>query len=507
MNKINLIGRRSVLIVAIILSLLFISGLTGCNPPVESPGPNQKSVDFNKIPNINVFEYEDVANLTIYNGACISVTNSGNPADKVDVTFLAEQYTDLTKFQNDVFKYIDYENEENGLLAIEPFKSNKGKFNFYFVNQTNDLDCKLGCFGIDRLICCNDQKVKRVATQCPSDKIFVLVDTTTFCGASKDYSTVCAITDARAGLVLTHEFGHIFGGFGDEYTYGKDGDYDKSVPNCDASPSCDKWSGTPGTGCFKTCGYTNLYRSIEENSLMNIYVPTFGPLNEPLLAEALSSYTNESSSKELLAAVPIDSSYIANIDSNDGSIDLDGIYVTNSTSEDLRSEANYLGRILSFDGRVLTTFKIFIATQHIYDKGLDDKESITSNEAGSLEIKRQNYTFNIPYFSNGRTLELYTLAGEKVDSISLAPLAQMCGDGVCQSQENYLECISDCPLNKKDNLCLPYSDNICDADCPSFGRISDVDCRSEVFVKLSVVVALTIAIVITSTLLRGRKMK
>lgn len=501
-------NERKAIVGLILLVLLLVSGISGCltqKKTIESPGPGKRAVDFNKIPNANVFKYENVGNFTIYNGACISVINSGNPSDKVDVTFLADKYADLNKFQSDVSRYIDYDSNQSGLLSVEPFKSNKGKFNFYLVNQTNDLECKTGCFGIDRLVCCNDQKVKQVATQCPSDKVIVLVDTTNFCGASKDYSTVCTIKDPRAGLVLTHEFGHIFGGFGDEYTYGKEGQYDNNVPNCDASPSCDKWNGKNETGCFKTCGYTNLYRSTDKGSLMNIYIPTFGPLDEELLVKSLSSYTNESAKKELLAAVPIDQSYIANINEDSGNLNLDRIYVTNSTSEEVIQKFNYLGRILSFDNQILLDFKIALPTQAIYDHSPQEEASVNPNEAGSVAITRQNYTFNIPYFRNGKTFEMYNASGSKVDSIHLAPFAEMCGDGICQSQENYLECSADCKLENKDNLCLPYADNICDIDCPAFGRMSDVDCKGSIFVNISIGVTFAILLVLALIMLKKRK--
>ena len=53
-----------------------------------------------------------------------------------------------------------------------------------------------------------------------------------------------------------------------EYSYGTTGSLYYSGANCDTSSSCTKWYGLPGTGCYKICSYTNLYRATEDDCLM-----------------------------------------------------------------------------------------------------------------------------------------------------------------------------------------------------------------------------------------------
>ena len=98
------------------------------------------------------------------------------------------------------------------------------------------------------------------------------------------------IRDEDIGFVITsskdnfthivHEFGHSFGLLCDEYVYG--GYFAKEFannsldcPNCDVefsgneNISCPKWKGIPGTGCYRGCGFENVYRS-EPLSIMGV---------------------------------------------------------------------------------------------------------------------------------------------------------------------------------------------------------------------------------------------
>jgi len=489
----------------IIAVLVLVIGIAGCPEQelqIEAPATiERQTADFGQLPQLEFDRYENAVEFTLYAPSCVRVAGSGSVADKIDVTFLAEGYEDMEKFQQDVLDYIDFEKEKNGLTAIEPFKSNEDKFNFYFVNRTTDLECELGCFGIDRLVCCNDNKVKQTAAQCPSDEIFVLIDTKDFCGASKDYATVCTIEDSRAGLVLVHEFGHTFGGLGDEYSYGKSGD--TNVPNCDVA-GCSKWSGIPGTGCFPTCGYTNLFRATNRNSLMNIYIDNFGPVSTGVLIDKLSNFKSSPSTQELLAAVPIDKNYFTSLKFESGEIILDKVYVTNSTAEEIVDGEEYVGRILSFNDQELNVFRLKLPRTwySFYDPAETEEEN---KKHSSVQPEKFNFTFNVPYFANGKLLEIFTLQGEKLDEIQLAPFAKTCGDNICQEHENYLECSADCPLSEEDNLCLPYQDNICDPDCPFAGRMADIDCNNSTYFVLVLIAIVAALIVLFGVKLRKGK--
>ena len=482
----------------ILTSLTLLLGISGCEQAkTEAPGP-QKSVEFNKIPGAQVARYDNVINFTVFDAQCISAVSSGTIDDKIDVVFVPEKYTDLGKFQEDVLNYLDFDGNKGGIFSVEPFRSNRGKFNFYFVNQTNDLGCKIGCFGVDRLVCCNDNKVKRVASQCPYDQILVLMDTTQFCGASKDYATVCTIKDKRAGLVLVHEMGHTLGGLGDEYDYGETGSTD--APNCDTE-GCKKWMGLPGLGCFKTCGYTNLFRPTDKDNLMNVYVPKFDAVSTAAFLNVFADYGSGKTTESLRPAIQLDQSYVVTLQYNEGKIDLKRLYVVNTSSPDFIGETeDYAGRIMSFDGRKLSEFKMKLPKEwhSFYAPGESPSDS------PPFKPKQIDYSFNMPYFKNAAALEIYSLNGSRLDSISLAPFAEMCGDGTCQPQENYLACSADCPMSKKDKICLPYQDGICDPDCALIGSASDGDCRIRLLIPALVTAALLVALFAWLNLRRTR---
>ncbi len=48
-------------------------------------------------------------------------------------------------------------------------------------------------------------------------------------------------------------------------------------------------------------------------------------------------------------------------------------------------------------------------------------------------------------------------------------------DGLCDGDENHLTCPSDCSMEQKDTLCLPYADSVCDPDCQNQ---EDTDCTA-----------------------------
>lgn len=49
-------------------------------------------------------------------------------------------------------------------------------------------------------------------------------------------------------------------------------------------------------------------------------------------------------------------------------------------------------------------------------------------------------------------------------------------NGICEEYESYLSCPTDCPLNKKDGVCIKEKDGVCDPDC-LLGI--DLDCIEE----------------------------
>jgi hypothetical protein len=76
-------------------------------------------------------------------------------------------------------------------------------------------------------------------------------------------------------------------------------------------------------------------------------------------------------------------------------------------------------------------------------------------------VTKMHYTDKIPYSGNMKTVDVI-YNGIPVFSAEL----NLCNDdGSCGQNENYLSCPADCPLDKKDSLCIAKPDSVCDPDC------------------------------------------
>ncbi len=219
---------------------------------------------------------------------CIKLNYAGDPKNKLDILFIGDNYldSDKAKFANDVNIFI------NKLLEYEPFKSQKNKINFYRIDNTQDLVCKYNCRDIERLICCDNSKIEKVAVHCPHDQIFVIVNDDKYGGSGGTYS-ISYRGDPRVGI---HEFGHSFGELSDEYSYGiscqncDDINFD-SIVNCDTESSCPKWLNLQNTNCVNGCTYNNWYRPREYNSMMLDLNGDFNPIGERQLFKLMEAYS------------------------------------------------------------------------------------------------------------------------------------------------------------------------------------------------------------------------
>jgi hypothetical protein len=226
---------------------------------------------------------------------CKNIINNGDPKNKIDMTFVAINYTST----EEIYSEIDANLHSNGkmgewffpfrgLFEIEPFKSNRDKFNIYVIENT--------CSDLDDVYKNTTLFINKVVSSCPdTDQIAVIVNTNSIPYIDNHFRFVggWAIVDkgAPVGFLITssknnithiiHEFGHSFGYLCDEYLSQED-DFskpleDKNVdcPNCaavfsgDEGSSCPKWDNVLGAGCYEGCGYANLYRS-EPISIMGV---------------------------------------------------------------------------------------------------------------------------------------------------------------------------------------------------------------------------------------------
>jgi hypothetical protein len=159
------------------------------------------------------------------------MVKNGNPHDKVDIVVLSEGYTaaEKKKFESDLKKYTEV------FFSWEPFKSNKDRFNFsgIFSPSQEDgvdqprqgtyrhtlLDATFNSMDSDRyLLTENNTMVRDVAAQVPYDFIVIMVNSKRYGGGALfgDFSTFTS-DGPWSDYVFLHEFGHNFGGLGDEY--------------------------------------------------------------------------------------------------------------------------------------------------------------------------------------------------------------------------------------------------------------------------------------------------
>jgi hypothetical protein len=209
----------------------------------------------------------------------VQFINNGNPADKMDIVFLPANYkqSESNLFANDV------QTHAKDLLNTEPFKSYKNRININYVNEFIDLGCK---FAEPRLIVCDSSKVSTLAAKCNHDYIVVIFKTTEWRGSGGlDY----AVASSSYTFITIHELGHTIGLLMDEYDYGTTGSLYYSGANCDNNSNCIKWSNVPGTGCYSTCSYKNLYRATN-NCIMLSVTNRFCPVCERQIKNILNKY-------------------------------------------------------------------------------------------------------------------------------------------------------------------------------------------------------------------------
>ena len=220
-------------------------------------------------------------------GICITLLSNGPPSEKLDIVFIGDGYSD-----SEMDLFVSKVNEHmNALLSVEPYKSYKSKINVHYVRKFEDLECYIS----GRLIFCNTPNVINLASECPNDNIIVLFKSDEWAGAggeSMSASSYCIASTAYPWLTIHECGGHHIGQLMDEYSYGTTGSLYFSGANCDTSSSCTKWYGLPGTGCYKDCSYTNLYRATEDDCLMRTaLVWHFCPVCKRQIKKVLSNYS------------------------------------------------------------------------------------------------------------------------------------------------------------------------------------------------------------------------
>lgn len=158
---------------------------------------------------------------------------SGSPKDKIDVAILGEGYS---KEETDSF-YVHAQKAVNSILSHEPFKSMADRFNFVAVESVSEdsglsspseyvwkrtcFDSHYDTFYSKRyLTTTSTSLIHDVLIGIPYEHIIILANTDQY-GGGGIYNSYTLTTAKNPNFwpVVTHEFGHSFGGLADEYFY------------------------------------------------------------------------------------------------------------------------------------------------------------------------------------------------------------------------------------------------------------------------------------------------
>lgn len=156
---------------------------------------------------------------------------SNDSWNALDVVFLPEGYTqqEMIKFRNDCLRFADY------LLKATPFNEYTDRINIRAVLAPSDesgtdvpgegiwkktvMNSNFYTFGLERYLTTMDVKsVRNLAANVPYDQIIILVNSKVYGGGGiYNYYAITTTDHLRSDYVFIHEFGHSFGGLGDEY--------------------------------------------------------------------------------------------------------------------------------------------------------------------------------------------------------------------------------------------------------------------------------------------------
>jgi len=168
------------------------------------------------------------------NGArCETLSQGGGLAEAIDIVILSEGYTSA---EEEKF-FADARRAQAALLAHEPFRSNASAFSFravYLPSKDSGpsiphqglwhstlVSSHFDTFYSDRYITSSDQQqIYDALGTVPFEHIIVMVNTPVYGGGGIYNSLTIMVSDHPTfPQVLVHEFGHAFGGLGDEYFY------------------------------------------------------------------------------------------------------------------------------------------------------------------------------------------------------------------------------------------------------------------------------------------------
>lgn len=258
---------------------------------------------------------------------------SGNEQDCIDVAILAEGYTEaeMERFYQDAAATCE------SLFFYEPFKAMKNKFNIVAIASPSTdsgvsiprkkdwkqtaFNSHFDTFYSDRYLTTSRVKsIHNALAGIPYEHIIIIVNTEEYGGGGIYNSyTLTSAHHPTFKPVVVHEFGHSFGGLGDEYFYDNDvmtDTYPLHVEPWEQNITTrvnfsSKWEdllqkGTPiptpvakkidyPVGVYEGGGYSSkgIYRPADDCRMRTNEYPTFCPVCQRALQRVIDFYTQK----------------------------------------------------------------------------------------------------------------------------------------------------------------------------------------------------------------------
>lgn len=234
----------------------------------------------------------------------------------IHIAYIAEGYT---KDEMELFK-ADAEAATEALFAHEPFKSMQNRFNIVTVMSPSEdsgasepangmwkntaLSSHFDTFYSSRyLTTLHLKQLHNLLAGTPYEHIIILVNTENYGGGGIYNSYNLSYTRGKHFKpVVVHEFGHSFGGLGDEYAYGDDdpmyfSDTEPWEPNLTTKHDFKgKWENLIAegkAGMVEGGGYLTkgVFRGCEDCRMRTNEVPEFCPVCQQALTQLINFYT------------------------------------------------------------------------------------------------------------------------------------------------------------------------------------------------------------------------
>ena len=183
---------------------------------------------------------------------------------------------------------------------------------------------------------------------------------------------------------------------------------------------------------------------------MRDFVPFFNDVCKSHIEILIENYTlNE---REIEKSLPMKKSYFVNLEYYDSELSVENVFLKPIKANLNLRKSDYSVEIINFNGDKIFQKSIYVP----------NKEFSLPNSFGKI-IENNNFDFSVvlPYSNDAERLLIYN-QGDLVDSVSLESFSDRCGDGVCDNNENHINCLEDCGI--VDGFC---EESECDPDCES----------------------------------------